>query len=232
MPSPTSIRDDLDSPVLVVQTETDVYNSNVTARQPDTKKYRLWEVAGTSHYDTYGLVIGTKDTGDGQGAVQLLAAMQAPTKSPMPGVIDCDLAINTGPAHWVLSAAMYSLNRWLTKGVPPAVAPVSSRRPSRRSSTRSTRGTLGGIRSPQVDVPIAALGGTTNTGKGPIGQFCRLFGTTVPLTPEQISALYPSHDAFVAKWKEAVDRAVKAGFLLPPDAKELQSAAETAKIPQ
>jgi hypothetical protein len=91
---------------------------------------------------------------------------------------------------------------------------------------------MGGIRSPQVDVPIAALGGTTNSGTPPLGQFCRLFGTTVPLTAPQLAALYKSHDDFVAKWKQSIARAVKAGFLLQPDAKELQSAAENAKIPQ
>jgi hypothetical protein len=233
VPSPTAIRDDLKSPVLVVQTETDVYNSNVTARQPDTKKYRLWEVAGTSHYDTYGLMIGPEDTGDGQGAVELLASMQAPTKSPMPGTIDCDLAINTGPAHWVLSAAVYSLKRWVTKGIPPAVAPrlVTTTVAPVAYALDTSGNARGGIRTPQVDVPIAALGGTTNTGKPPLGTFCRLFGTTVPFTAEQLSALYPSHDAFATKWKQSIDRAVKAGFLLKPDAKELENAASNAKIP-
>lgn len=234
VPSPTAIRDDIDTPVLVLQTETDVYNSNTTARQPDTKNYRLWEVAGTAHYDQYGLVIGTHDTGDGQGAVQLLASMQAPSKSPMPGTIDCDLAINTGPAHWALNAAVYSLNRWVTKGIAPAIAPrLETTTVAPVTYALDTSGNArGGIRSPQVDVPIAALGGTTNTGKPPFGQFCRLFGTTVPLTAEQLSTLYPSHDAFVAKWKQSIDRAVKAGFLLAPDAKELENAAENAGIPQ
>ena len=49
------IRDDVGVPVLVFQTETDVSFSNLTARQPDTSTYRLWEVAGTAHYDYYGL---------------------------------------------------------------------------------------------------------------------------------------------------------------------------------
>ena len=233
VPSPTAIRDDLTTPVLVLETETDVYNSNVTARQPDTKKYRLWEVAGTAHYDAYGLFIGTKDIGDGQGAVQLLASMQAPTKDPLPGTITCDLAINTGPAHWVLNAAVYSLNRWITKGIPPALAPrleTTTVAPVTYALDASGNA-RGGIRGPQVDVPIAALGGTTNTGNPPLGTFCRLFGTTVPFTPEQLSALYPSHDTFVAKWKQSIDRAVSAGFMLKPDAKELENAAKNTKIP-
>jgi hypothetical protein len=233
VPSPTQIRDDLDVPVFVVQTETDVYNSNTTARQPDTKRYRLWEVAGTAHYDEYGLTFGMTDTGDGQGAVQLLAAMQAPTNDPIPGTITCNLAINTGPAHWALNAAVDKLNRWVTKKEAPPVAPrLETLTVAPVTYALDASGNArGGVRSPQVDVPIAALGGTTNTGNPPLGTFCRLFGTTVPMTAEQLSAAYASHDAFVADWQQATDRAVKAGYLLAPDAKELLAAARGAKVP-
>jgi hypothetical protein len=233
VPGPTQIRSDLDVPVFVVQMETDVYNSNTTARQPDSKTYRLWEVAGTAHYDEYGLTIGMTDTGDGEGAVKLLAAMQSPTNDPIPGTITCNLPINTGPAHWALNAAISHLNRWVTKKVAPPVAP--------RLETLSVAPVVyaldesgnarGGVRSPQVDVPIAVLGGTTNTGSPPLGTFCRLFGTTVPLTAEQLSAAYPTHEAFVSEWKQAADRAVKAGYLLPADAKELVDAAQSATVP-
>ncbi len=51
-PNPTLIRDDLDVPVLVFQTETDVRNA--AYRQPDTNRYRLWEVAGARTTTTTG----------------------------------------------------------------------------------------------------------------------------------------------------------------------------------
>ena len=233
VPSPTQIRSDLDVPVFVVQTETDVFNSNTTARQPDTKTYRLWEVAGTAHYDEYGLTFGMTDTGDGQAAAQLLAAMQAPTKDPIPGTITCNLAINTGPAHWALNAAISQLNRWVTKKVAPPIAPrLETLTIAPVTYALDASGNArGGVRSPQVDVPIAALGGTTNTGNPPLGTFCRLFGTTVPFTPEQLAAAAPTHDEFVARWKKATAAAVKNGYLLAADAQELNDAAEGAKIP-
>ena len=53
-PVPTSIRDDLDVPVLVFNTEMDV--GSLQARQADSAIYRLWEVAGTAHFDQYGLL--------------------------------------------------------------------------------------------------------------------------------------------------------------------------------
>ena len=51
VPNPLAIRTDLARPVFVFETETDVAGSNLADRQPDTRTFRLWEVAGTSHYD-------------------------------------------------------------------------------------------------------------------------------------------------------------------------------------
>src|SRR5262249_11363217 len=156
-PSPTAIRNDLDVPVFVYETETDVLGSNLGARQDDTKMFRLWEGAGTSHYDTYGLVIGNKDVGDGQGAVQLLAAMQHPTSDPVPGIITCSPRINPGPMHWELTAVVHHLDEWVAKGTPPPKAPridTASTSPVAYALDSAGNAT-GGVRSPQVDVPIA-----------------------------------------------------------------------------
>ena len=59
-PNPTTIRSDLGVPVLEFETETDVDNSNLTDRlhYGNPKWFRLWEVAGSSHYDYYGLASG------------------------------------------------------------------------------------------------------------------------------------------------------------------------------
>ena len=231
-PNPTAIRDDLDVPVFVYQTETDVVGSNLGARQDDTKMFRLWEGSGTSHYDTYGLVIGNKDVGDGQGAGQLLASMQNPTSDPVPGIITCSLPINTGPMHWELNAVVHHLNEWVAKGTPPPKAPrldTTGSSPVAFAADDAGNAT-GGVRSPQVDVPIAALGGVKNSGEGSLGQFCRLFGTTVPMTASDLATRYPTHKAFVAKWNKAVDRALKAGYLLPADANELKHAAAQSQI--
>src|SRR5205823_882901 len=75
VPAPPTlrIREDLDVPVFVFETETDVAGSSLADRQPDTNRFRLWEVAGTAHFDTYGLIIGPNDTGNGQGAIDNLA---------------------------------------------------------------------------------------------------------------------------------------------------------------
>jgi len=231
-PNPTAIRADLDVPVFVFQTETDVYNSNLGARQDDAKTFRLWEAAGTSHYDTYGLVIGNNDVGDGQGAVEALASMQSPTNDPVPGAITCALAINTGPMHWELDAAVHHLDEWVSNGTPPPKAPrlESTGTSPVAYALDDAHNARGGVRSPQVDVPIAQLGGISNSGQPPLGQFCRLFGTTVPFTDAELASRYANHRQFVAEWNKAVQRALKAGYLVPEDARELMRAAAKSQI--
>ena len=162
-PSPTLIRTDLDVPVFVFQTEFDVAGG-FTARQPDTNVFRQWEAAGTSHFDTYGLLIGPSDTGDGQGAVANLEAMQHPTNVPGPGGL-CTKPINTGGAHWLLNSAIYWLNQWVTNGTPPPIGqPLQIASTSPFAYAKDANGnTLGGVRTPQVDAPIATLAGIGNT---------------------------------------------------------------------
>ena len=48
----------------------------------------------------------------------------------------------------------------------------------------------------------------------------------------QLSVLKTSHDACVAKWKQSIDRAVKAGSRLEPAARQLETAGTNAKVPQ
>ena len=92
-PTPTTIRSDLGVPVFEFETETDVYNSNLTDRlfYGNPRNFRLWEVAGSSHFDYYGLQVGPTDTGNGQGAIANLAAMQNPPRSPPPAPATCRL---------------------------------------------------------------------------------------------------------------------------------------------
>ena len=223
----TPIRDDVGVPVLAFQTETDVSFSNLAARQPDSSTYRLWEVAGTAHYDFYGLSIGPRDTGDGQSAVAVLASMQNPTNQPSAN-FTCNSPINTGPAHYVLDAAFYRLNRWVAKGVVPPVAPrleTTGVSPV-VFATDANGNALGGIRTPAVDAPVATLSGRAAGGTS----FCFLFGSTVPFSPSQVELLHANHGEFVSAWTQATKSAREAGFLVAADAKELVSAAVQSDI--
>ena len=227
-PNPTTIRSDLGVPVLEFETETDVYNSNLTDRLHfgNPKWFRLWEVAGSSHYDNYGLAIGPNDTGNGQGAVANLAAMQNPTRTPAGG-FTCAVPINTGGTHWALDAAMHWLNRWAVDGMPPPRAPLLATTHSSPVVYKldANGNAIGGVRTPQVDAPIAAL-----SSQGNRGGFCFLFGSTVPYGAAQLSGLYRNHAQFVSAWARAIHGDQTAGFLLPGDAVELLHSAAVSQV--
>ncbi len=227
-PTPTTIRSDIGVPVMEFETETDVDSSNLTDRlhYGNPKWFRLWEVAGSSHYDYYGLSIGPNDTGNGQGAVKNLAAMQNPTRTPVGG-FNCTVPINTGGTHWALNAAVYWLNRWVVTGISPPRAPLlATTHVSPVVFKLDANGNaIGGVRTPQVDAPIAALGSQGNS-----GGFCVLFGSTVPYNAAHLASLYKTHAQFVAAWARAVKREGANGFLLRADATELLHSAVVSQV--
>ncbi|HXK21405.1 MAG TPA: alpha/beta hydrolase domain-containing protein [Myxococcota bacterium] len=235
-----AIRTDLASPVIQFQSELDVANSRLLARQDETPsgKFRLWEVAGTAHFDQYGLVVGLTDTGNGQGEIDNLAFMQDPPSAPQPGLLECALGINTGPMHWVFNAAVHWINLWVRLGLAPPIAPRLEATTAPGVSpvvyaSDDNGNTLGGIRTPYVDVPIAKLTGTGNgpaPGAPPISANCVLFGQTVPFTEEQLAALYPNHGTYVVRFFSAALQAVFSQYLLLPDALHLLQAAAQSDI--
>ena len=228
-PTPTTIRSDLGVPVLEFETETDVFNSNLTDRTffGNPRNFRLWEVAGSSHFDHYGLAIGPDDIGNGQGAVENLAAMLNPPVAAVPGLPNCTKPINTGGTHWVLDSAIHSLSLWVNFGIAPPQPPYLATTQSSPVVFQddANGNTIGGVRSPQVDAPVATLGAIGNS-----PAFCTLFGTTVPFTSSQLTALYPNHAAFVLKWDLSTIKDLFAGYLVPADAVELMHSAASSQI--
>ena len=61
-------------PSLNSETETDAYSSNLTDRlfYSNPKRFRLWEVVGSSHFDYCGLSVGPNDIGNGRGAGEIV----------------------------------------------------------------------------------------------------------------------------------------------------------------
>src|SRR5262249_27120878 len=173
-PSPGRIRKDLDVPALILETETDIFGLNfLRERQSDSKRIPLWEVAGTAHYDAYGLAVANSDPLGSAAAAALVL-----TAAPIPGFVTCSSAVNDGPAHYVLNAAFAALHRWIRRGTPARHAPrleITSSSPA--AIARDAHGNaLGGVRTPQLDVPIATFSGEGQRGTG----FCGLFGATTP----------------------------------------------------
>lgn len=224
-PDPAQIRGDFERPVMVFSAETDVVGDRLgyrRAEQPDTQWFRSWEVAGTAHADAYSLGIGDNDDGAGSGDAALFDAMLTPPQSVYLGLITCDLPINTGPHTYVIRAALRALVDWVRTGEPPASQPKLQTNADLTGYELDANGNaLGGIRTPQVDVPVAVVSGLGQSGES----FCGLFGSTRPFSTDELAALYTDRADFTARWNEAVERAEAAGTLLPEDAEALRGVA-------
>jgi len=223
-PGSTAIRADVDVPVFTVETETDLtLLGYFRARQDDARHFRLWEVAGTAHYDTYGLGVGTTDVGTSPDIAAVVIMTDAAG-----GMIHCNTPVNSGPLHYVLNAALNKLIRWVRTGKAPKSAPrldVSAGPPI--TIQRDQHGNaLGGIRTPWVDVPIATFTGQQSGGS----ILCLIFGTTTPFDAPTLAALYPTHKAFTSAYDKALKRAAKRGWIRPPDARLIKKWAAGSNI--
>lgn len=223
VPGTAAVRADVDVPVLAFQTETDLtFLGYYSARQDDSTNFRLWEVAGTAHFDTYGLGAGNGDVGKSPDVAQPVIATEFAG-----GLIRCDTPINSGPQHYVMNAAIHTLIRWVRTGKAPKSAPrlEVTAGPPPTIARDATGNALGGIRTPQVDVPVAVFTGVQT---GSI--LCGLFGTTTLLDAAALAERYPTRSAFTKAHAKALRRSVKAGWIRKPDAKLIQRWAQQSGI--
>jgi hypothetical protein len=216
------IRGDLRVPVLTVQSETDVVGlGSAGARQADGTKFRLWEIAGAAHADTYLLVASGQD--DGTLPPERLAALLAPTDEVLG--MKMGAPMNAGPQqHYVLQAALSHLERWAGGGAPPPGAPFLELGTGATAPFALDQNGLarGGVRTPWVDAPNAVLSGMGQSG----AEFAFLFGTTRPFDAATRARLYPGGRAeYLARFGAATDDALAAGFLLEADADEIRAVA-------
>jgi hypothetical protein len=222
------IREDVRVPVLTFQSETDVVTlGGGRSRQPDFERFRLWELAGAAHFDTYGLM-GAHADREGIAASEL-AGHIAPTATVIG--MTAGAFVNSGPQqHYVLNAAFAHLVRWVRDGTPPPKAPrLESSDEIGAVLARDELGIVrGGIRTPWVEAPSAVLSGDPPGGDG----FLFLFGKTVPLDAGALARLYPGGpDDHLERFDVALAAALRAGFLLEADAEEIRALARHGRQP-
>ncbi|KJF19477.1 hypothetical protein C7T36_16795 [Rhodococcus sp. AD45-ID] len=214
-PAPARVRTDLDVPVFQLITETELFElcggpgptSFVAARQPDTDLIRTWEIAGTAHSDAYSLKILHPQYVRQFSDIRDLAAL-----FPI---------VNDGPQRYVANAALRGLRQWAAGGAAPTSAPVIDTADNAVLRDRHGNAT-GGVRTPQLDVPIATLTGElTHVPHN---------GATITFDAATLTELYPSHDVYVTAFSDAARRAVDSGFLLPEDAAILIADAQGSDV--
>lgn len=205
---PVKFRTDLDTPVVTVLTETDVAGilAYYPARQPDNDHLRVWEAAGTAHVDTFQL---------GDEVAKLF---------------ECPKPVNSGPGHFFVASGLAHLETWVTSGKAPAHGTPLEVTPDGKDYVRDGLGIAkGGIRTPQVDVPVDVLSGLPTTGPDS-SLACFLAGSTTPIPPEKLVTLYPSAKDYLDKYTAATDKAIEAGFVLPADRQAMLDDAQPGRL--
>ncbi|MGK9230224.1 hypothetical protein KXS07_00915 [Inquilinus limosus] len=210
-----TVRDDLPTPLIKVLSESEAKPDSLVLAQPDTPTRKSYWIAGTTHGDA------TQRTG--RNGVRLRDLGVANTPNDACGPDGATPTRNRTPLRHVLNAAVHHLKRQVEQGTqPPSGAPF--RRAGDAADAPLLRdemgNVVGGIRLAHMEAPTARTDGIE----------CGNIGAWVPFTTQQLQALYPTHEAYVAKVKAAVAASVAAGFVLPEDAAETIAEAEASVV--
>lgn len=198
------VREDLPVPVFKLLSETDVPRQAAN-RQADTDKYRLWEIAGTSH--------SSRRTSMNRGPMTDRDGVEA-------AAAECDYPTYPRvPMNYPLAAVYDHMTKWVQDGVAPPTAPVLEVVDG--EIQRDEHGNaLGGIRLAEFD-PATARNSGENTGSG----FCRLYGRYEPFDSATLNELYKTSDDYTVKAFATIEHALNQGYIVEADAAESQSRA-------
>jgi hypothetical protein len=130
------------------------------------------------------------------------------------------------PTAAFVRAALQSLCRWSESNIAPPHAPritLSQLGPVSVAAVDDLGNPLGGIRAPQLQVPLARY--TAHSTPGPL---CALAGATIPLPLNVLRARYGDSTGYLQQFGAALAGTVEAGFLLVEDVFALMVAAEAA----
>ena len=196
----TPIRTDINVPVFVVNSETEA-EAYLPARQPDSKTFRLWEVAGTSH-------------------------VSVPRSMAASGGAEGPNWMSYQPAY---QAAIRHTRNWIVSDVEPPRMPriaMTNAQAGRKTIERDTNGNaVGGIRLPDLAVPTARHRGAGRFGGGGNNRFAFLYGLSQDFDAEKLAKLYPNRSVFLEKYEREVDRCVEEAVILADDVPAMRSRA-------
>ncbi len=201
------LRDDRGVPVFVVNSELEAIACH-GVRQPDSETFRYWESAGTCHLSAQGLAARAKVL-DRDGVV----SRQTPA------------TINAIPMNPLYDAAHHHMHRWLTGEGAPPIQPRIEFAGDPPEVVRDVHGiAIGGIRLPQVEVPLATNSAVPLSGT----IFALLEGSSHPFDEAKVRELYGNRDEFLARFEAAAETAVAEGVLLPRDVDRLVDEARSS----
>ena len=203
------LRSDLGVAVMVVNTECEA-TSCYPVRQPDTDDYRYWEIAGSSHVTLQGMRSSAPRMERDFGfSIPLDDLVQVNRVSPAP----------------VVDAALHHVQAWMAEGTPPPIQPRIEFGGHPLEILRDDHGiALGGVRLPDVEVPIAHNSAIPQTPD----LFGRLLGYHEAFTAEEVEELYGSREGYLDRYEQSARSAAAASVVLPRDVDPMLAEAEAA----
>jgi hypothetical protein len=201
------IRPDSDAKAFKLLSETDVARDQALLRQPNTDRFRRWEVAGAAHTPLHVAEVSAplflRDLG-----------FVVPTNCTAP-------PFSHIPNEIVFNALLDAMVEWIDNGIEPAIAPdidvAATGLPgffTAEIARDSFGNALGGIRLAEHAVATA-----TNTGlNGPVTTACRTFGSYQPFDEATLATLYPNHGTYVSQVSQIAQDNVQLGFIVREDA--------------
>jgi hypothetical protein len=210
---------DVGVPVLELQGEREllmtisVYGT-LGYRRPDSKTYRLYEVAGMSHINN-----------EPDNPVSSFA-----------GSLTCDwppgAVLSSFRQTDIWAMAFDSLARWISTGTaPPAATRIQLEADGKTLKRDATGNALGGVRSVAVDVPTASIMPASLAPGGLVKNPCGYVGYQLDLSPQQLQQLYRTHAEYVQRVTTETKNLVRERFLLPVEARDLVTAAQQSNVP-
>jgi hypothetical protein len=190
-----------------------------------------WVVAGATHTDERTVTRGARAAAD--------LGMDTSTLN------QCQYPMNKYPSWRVYNAVCDWLHRWVRFGERPpsgTLLQTTGEQPTGAGLFGGGGGyemdehgnVLGGVRLPELDVPIAKYSTENGAATGAdftTGMACGMGGATELFTEEKLRQLYPTHEDYIQKYTAASEKAVADGFLLEEDSKAAVEEAKNAPIP-
>ena len=209
---PRNVLHSRNAPIIATQTQTD-YHEARAAYRPDSDapddRFRYYEAAGAAHLVAEQLPV-TPDAKD-------VLASGGETLTASYASCNAGAPLSTFPARYLIDASFMQLESWVRKGTTPPHAPLISATgtPAATTTTLDAHGNgVGGVRAPELDVPVAAYTESANSSS----LNCSLAGKLLPFDAATLRSLYPTPVNYLAPFVADTLGIVGKGFLTPDDA--------------
>jgi hypothetical protein len=208
------LRTDLNVKVFQYLSETEL-GFGPQIRMADSDHFRSWEVAGMAHFANV--------------AHEYRAPLDARDFGGDPWPANCDKPpFSHVRGDYVINTEYDDLVRWIDFGIAPPTAPkIQFSNDSPPVIVRDEYGIAkGGIRLPDVAVPVAL-----NTGTNSGAAFCVLYGTYQPFDDATLKKLYPTHYTYVEEVARSAWSNVRDGYISFEAAQQFVARAAQSNTP-